>query len=242
MKPHAALLLTIALLVSGCLNRPVVYTGTQFGAHVQGVKNSVPEKLTVAYDRSEYAWLPRGAESSVKAGFDAEYRGLAGVAISDLLATGAAAGGSPDAVVETEPQSLVVSTTTKFNLGIDAGGGTDGAAPSANVGLKRSVFALFPATKGASDLTPAYADLSIHASGLTEKIAAPKGIDPARHLKADNGVRVVQTVATGTAATLLGNKGASADDASPLDKRLRAGMGLPGTETQPAAATGAANP
>lgn len=240
MKAQIALLLVPVLLVSGCLNRPVIYTGTQFGAHVQGIKNSVPEKLTVAYDRSEYAWLPRGAESSVKAGFDAEYRGLAGLAISDVLATGAAAGGSQEDV-ETEPQSLVVSTTTKFNLGLDAGGGTDGAAPSANAGLKRSVFALFPATRGASDLPSAYADMSIHASGLTEKIAAPKGIDPARHLKAENGVRVVQTIATGRAATLLGNKGASADDASLLDKRLRAGIGLPGTETQPAAATGAEN-
>jgi hypothetical protein len=231
-------------LLSSCLNRPVIYTGTQLGVHAHGVKEGVPQKASIGYDRSEFAWLPRGRHSSVKGAFDAEFRGFSGLAISDLLATGAAAGGDPDAGINVEPnESLVVSTTTKFNLGLEAGT-TDGASPSLNAGLKRSVFAIFPSAKRANptpgnvdilagdpsstkeDLPSTYTDLSVHASGLTAKVKEPKGIDLERRLSSDTGVRTVQTVATGEAATRLGQTGNKGEAGRKLNKIVRAGLGI----------------
>jgi hypothetical protein len=236
-------LLAIILLPS-CLQRPVIYTGSQLGVHAQGVKEGIPQKATLGYDRIEFAWLPRGKHSSIKAAFDAEYRGFHGLAVSDLLATGAAAGGSPGAEVASEPnQSLVVSTTTKFNMGLEAGT-TDGNAPSLNAGLKRSVFAVFPEAKRSAsspvvvnplsnypsseqqDLPSTYTDLSVHASGLAAKIPAPKGIDEKRRLSSETGVRIVQTVATGEAATRLGQTGNKGEAGKKLNKIIRAGLGL----------------
>ncbi len=238
------ILLLIAGLLPSCLQRPVIYTGSQLGVHAQGVKEGVPQKASFGYERTEFAWLPRGKHSSVKAAFDAEYRGFNGLAVSDLLATGAAAGGVPNPEDNSEPnQSLVVSTTTKFNMGLEAGT-TDGIAPSLNAGLKRSVFAVFPEAKRTpsspvvvnplsnypssqqKDLPSTYTDLSVHASGLTAKIPAPKGIDEKRRLSSDTGVRIVQTIATGEAATRLGQTGNKGQAGKNLNKIIRAGLGL----------------
>lgn len=191
-----------AILLASCTDRSLIYTGTQTGLHVQGVKNNVPEKISIGYDRNEFGWFPNGGNSSARGAFDAEFSPASGLAISDSLSTGEAAGGTSSSEEEIAKQCLIVTSSSKFNLGIEAGN-PDGVAPSFNAGFKRSIFALFPHTKG--ELPSAHTAMSVHASGLATKIAAPNGLDPNQRLQSATGVRVVQSIATGQAAVNLVN-------------------------------------
>jgi hypothetical protein len=194
--------LPLVLLVS-CTDRALIYTGTQAALNVQGIKNNVPEKVSIGYDRNEFGWFPNGANSSARGSFDAEFSPTSGLAISDSLTTGEAAGGDPVDEKDVSRQCMLVTSSSKFNLGIEAGN-PDGVAPTFNAGFKRSIFALFPKTKG--ELPSTHTAMSVHASGLTGKIDKPKGLSAQQHLQSENGVRVVQSIATGDAAVNLVNK------------------------------------
>jgi hypothetical protein len=217
MKSLSTLLLLS--LLNSCADRPIVYVGTQLGLHAQGVKDGYPNKVSVGYDRQELAWLPDANRSDLVGGFDGEVSGINGIAVAEVLATGEAAAGEPsEADVASDVSSpakyapftktLIVSTTTKFNLGIEAAS-SDGASPSLNAGLKRSVLALFPALDGNSgeNIPSTYSDITVHASGFRGAHENPKGIpNEKRRLTTGKGVRVVQTIATGKAATLVCEK------------------------------------
>lgn len=198
----ASLLLPFFMLVS-CTDRSLIYTGTQGGLHVQGIKNNVPEKVSIGYDRNEFGWFPNGANTSAQGSFDAEFSPTSGLAIADSLTTGGAAGGELVSEEEIAKQCMLVTSSSKFNFGIEAGN-PDGVAPSFNAGFKRSIFVLFPRTQ--KELPSTHTALSVHASGLTGKIDKPKGLSTQQHLKSGNGVRVVQSIATGQAAVNLVNK------------------------------------
>jgi hypothetical protein len=212
-------LLPISLLLFSCADRPLIYTGSQFAVHASGLKNEIPEKLSVGYDRTEYAWLPKGRSSSVQGSYDAEYRYNGGIAVSDQLITGPAAGG--DSTEETYKNSdLIVSTNTKTNLGIEAVP-SDGKGPSFNFGFKRSVLALFPKQTESNDLPSTYTDMTLHANGWAKNLVSPKGIATSRHIVGDApGARIVQTIATGVAAE---NLSAGAEGVN-LRKRMAAGL------------------
>lgn len=202
-----AILLIFPCLILSCAQRPLIYTGSQLGIHASGLKNEIPEKLSVAYDRTEYVWLPKGGSSSVQGSYDAEYRYPAGIAVSELLITGpAAAGGVSDPAIdgENKKSDLIVSTNTKTNLGIEAMP-SDGNSFSLNFGFKRSVLALFPRQNGMrEDLPSTYTDLSLHANGFGRKLNNPQAIADSRQMTGDgSGARIVQTIATGRAAENL---------------------------------------
>jgi len=183
-------------LVASCADRPVVYTGTQLGAHVQGIKENVPQKVSLGYDRTELAWIPNGNAATVKGLFDGEFHPLAGAAIRDELATGDAASNKATNG-NWEPQSMLVSTSSNVNLGINASQ-ADGASPSFNFGFKRSALSLFP--KSNSDLPPTRSAFSVHSSGLTSKIEKPQSLTEKQWLQSPNGIRITQAIATGKAA------------------------------------------
>lgn len=201
-----AAIIPLSLVLVSCAERPLIYTGSQFGVHASGLKNEIPEKLSVAYDRSEYVWLPKGGSSSVQGAYDAEYRYPAGIAVSELLVTGpAAAGETGDGKDDGNKKSdLIVSTNTKTNLGLE-GMPSDGNSFSLNFGFKRSVLALFPKQAQAEgDLPSTYTDMSLHANGFLRKLTNPLAIAESRQIAGDAfGARIVQTVATGRAAENL---------------------------------------
>lgn len=148
MKFARLIPLTMISLLASCTDRPFIYTGSNFGVHAAGMRSEVPEKLNVGYERSEYAWLPRGGSSSLRGSYDAEYRYPANIAISEKLITGPAARRNPmeeDANEEGRGKAsdLVLSTNTRVNLGIE-GSPSDGPGFSFNFGFKRAVLALFP--------------------------------------------------------------------------------------------------
>ncbi len=204
MKASLILLLLFPLvLLTSCTDRSLIYTGTQGGIHVQGIKNNVPEKVSIGYDRNEFGWFPNGANTSARGSFDAEFSPTSGLAIADSLTTGEAAGGGIVSEEEISKQCMLVTSSSKFNLGIEVGN-PDGVAPSFNAGFKRSIFALFPRTH--KELPSTHTAMSVHASGLAGKIDKPKGLSTQQHLNSGSGVRVVQSIATGQAAVNLVNK------------------------------------
>ena len=150
MKLH--LFLPVALLAS-CAERPLIYTGSHFGVQASGLKSQIPEKVSLGYERSEFAWLPRGGASSVRGSYDTEYRFPSSVAISEKLITGLAANANPanhsdDSHNNNEENrgkdsDLILSTNTRMNLGLE-GAPSDGPSFSFNFGFKRAVLALFP--------------------------------------------------------------------------------------------------
>lgn len=148
MKPIRLMYLAPAAWLASCTDRPLIYTGSNFGVHAAGMKSEIPEKLNVGYERSEYAWMPRGGASSVRGSYDAEYRYPANIAVSEKLITGPAARQNPMEQDENEEErgkasDLVLSTNTRVNLGIE-GAPSDGPGFSFNFGFKRAVLALFP--------------------------------------------------------------------------------------------------
>ena len=223
MKP---LVMFLPFALFSCADRPLIYTGTQFSIHASGVKNEVPEKLAVGYDRSEYVWLPRGGASSIQGAYDAEYRFPQSLAVSELLITGKAAAGektAPNEKDENRDSDLIVSTNTKANLGVE-GLPTDGNAGfSFNFGYKRSVLALFPKQANDSangELPSTYTDLTLHANSGISPLNNPRAIAEERQIKAGNqGARIVQTIATGAAAENLAIK-----DKGKLRERIAAGL------------------
>ncbi len=224
-----AALIPIFFALLSCADRPLVYTGSQLGVHASGLKNSVPEKLSVGYDRNEYAWLPKGGSSSVQGSYDTEYRYPASIAISESLITGKAAAGEisehqvEDGNRESEESDLIVSTNTKTNLGIE-GAPTDGSSFSFNFGFKRSVLALFPRQKDPTsngELPSSYTDISVHANGALGKLNNPQAIAESRQMTGDfSGARIVQTIATGKAAENLTH----GEEGENLRSRIAAGL------------------
>lgn len=212
MKIRTIALPLLSIVLPSCADRPLVYVGSQLGAHAQGINDGYPSKLSLGYDRTELTHLPNAPNQPVMGGFDGEIAGLKGIAISEILATGDAASGNSIPTQDcghqdnTKPfsHSMVVSTNSKFNLGMEMAS-TDGASPSLNAGFKRSVLAIFPACNQA--MPSVYADISVHSSGLRGKIDTPNGIpNGERRLTPANGTRVVQTLAIGPAAVELGKK------------------------------------
>lgn len=218
-----AIFLIFPCILLSCAQRPLIYTGSQLGIHASGLKNEIPEKLSVAYDRTEFAWLPKGGSSSVQGTYDAEYRYPAGIAVSELLITGPAAAGetSDPALTGDKNSDLIVSTNTKTNLGIEAMP-SDGNSFSLNFGFKRSVLALFPKQNDASgDLPSTYTDLSLHANGFGRKLNKPQAIADSRQMTGDgSGARIVQTIATGRAAENL----AQSETGDKIRDRISAGL------------------
>ncbi len=221
----AAALFLISCVLLSCAQRPLIYTGSQLGIHASGLKNEIPEKLSVGYDRAEYAWLPKGGSSSVQGSYDAEYRYPAGIAVSELLITGPAASGETPEISEQDgnkDSDLIVSTNTKTNLGLEAMP-SDGNSFSLNFGFKRSVLALFPLQRKdnpTGELPSTYTDLSLHANGFSKKLGNPQAIAESRQMTGDtSGARIVQTIATGAAAENLTKK-----DADKLRSRIAAGL------------------
>lgn len=221
-----AALLPLPLVLLSCAQRPLIYTGTQVGIHASGLKNEIPEKLSVGYDRTEYAWLPKGGSSSIQGTYDAEYRYPAGIAVSELLITGPAASGEDQGSTAQDgnkDSDLIASTNTKTNLGLEAMP-SDGNSFSLNFGFKRSALALFPKQgkdNRDGELPSTYTDLSLHANGLSKKLDNPQSIAGSRQMTGDgSGARIVQTIATGEAAEHL-TKG---ETGTSLRNRIAAGL------------------
>lgn len=237
----APLVCLSALLLCQCTTRPLVATSTQFGANVSGSTSTVVNKATIGYSRSELAYLPNGTgqKSGVVGAFDAEARWFKGNALSETLITGKAAVGNTSADdglydqftgKSNEPEvseNKIVSTNTRSNFGIEAAG-SDGAGPSMNFGFRRAVVAIFGSPRAKKDdpdsvkvLPSTYADVSIHAAGLTGSQFTPKGISAGRHLDdGATGSRTVQRIASGRAAALLTDRDETKEF---VGKQLRGG-------------------
>lgn len=236
---NGILSLAAALGFSSCANRPVVVTSSQVGAHVSGTSTTAPNKSTFGYARSEWVHLPKGvSHGGIVGSLDTEFRNFSGAAITETLITGDAASAImsdntppqplvaqdgisspmdlisiPQKKIQGLPNSKVISTNTRANLGIEAGG-SDGAGPSFNFGFRRAVAAIFAPPKETkkdgvvTDVLPStYADISIHAGGINGNTIQAKAIPGARRI--DDGAigsRTVQRIATGRAAALLANQ------------------------------------
>ncbi len=228
----------LPLIFISCADRPLIYTGSQLGVHASGLKNSIPEKLSLGYERNEYAWLPKGGASSVQGSYDAEYRYPSSIAVSELLITGPAASGEKAELTNqgaNKKSNLIVSTNTKTNFGIE-GAPTDGSSFSFNFGFKRSVLALFPRQNDPpnstdknipGELPSTYTDVSVHANGIASNLKNPQSIATSRQMKGEaSGARIVQTIATGEAAENLAKA-----DADQLRARVAAGL-IPTKKTE----------
>jgi hypothetical protein len=203
--------LAVAAGTGGCRTRNVVFaTNSSIGLDVSGVTTqAVPDHVSVAYDRKEVVYVPKGSvkDPSVLGTLDAELGWFNGVAVSETFATGSAARVAADPLVPTDTAPakcdapLLVLTKTALGLSLDWVQ-SDDVTPSLQFGYKRSNLAVVPPLAGDQDIASVYADISIHSSGLLGKVEPKDNRNlTGRQLSGGSGVRIVQSVATGQAAT-----------------------------------------
>jgi hypothetical protein len=202
-----ALTLVLLLSIPGCASKNVIFSTTSvIGLDVSGTGTGLPNHVSVAYDRGEMVYAPRGnvLEPSVLGTLDSELTWFNGVAIGETFATGNAARtvhGSKVVSKKENLEPLLVLTGTRFGLNLDAG--QEGLnAPSLLAGYKRFNLAVVPPKPDSDEIQSVYADISIHSSGIAGKFEPDNPNLKDRQLSEDHGgVRIVQTIATGKAAT-----------------------------------------
>lgn len=207
----ARFMVVLCLAFAGCRSPNVIFTtNTSIGLDVSGTGTTVPNHVSVAYNREEVIYVPKETQTqaSVYGKLDSELTWMNGIAVREEFATGDAAKALSEEGLPPEPclrggnsSPMLVLTGTRFGLSLDFGQANMNAA-SFLAGYRRFNVAIVPPRPGSDDIQPVYADISIHGSGLSG--TALERTDPSftdRKLTGSGGVRIVQTVATGRAAT-----------------------------------------
>jgi hypothetical protein len=211
LKYVGAVFSVVMLLpTTGCSSKNVIFaTNSSIGLDVSGIGTTLPNHASVAYDRQEIIYVPKGcpSEPSVLGTLDSELTWTKGVAVGETFATGdAALAASKKAKADTQnAERMLILTGTRTGFSLDFGQ-PDLNAPSFLFGYKRFNLAVVPPRPDSHEIQSVFADISIHGSGIRGSFAPSNPNFEGRTLSDEHGVRIVQTVATGKAAVTLVNK------------------------------------